>query len=96
MPALWGLVPTYRTLLVVLLALLTLQSVVSVIMRFSSSVSPLGLLSSLPLGSASGEKVESQGRCQAQTDVSLKWHAPAKSEINDLDGVINGTGKSQQ
>lgn len=32
------------------------------------------------------------GSCQASTNVSLTWYAPAKTQINDLNGVINGTG----
>ena len=81
--------PSYKTLLTLLLGLLTAQSVISVIMRFSQSTPSLfAALSFVSLSAAQS----GYGSCKANTDVSLKWHPPAKTDINDLATVINGTG----
>ncbi|KAK3048205.1 hypothetical protein LTR09_010366 [Extremus antarcticus] len=58
-------------------------------MRFYSSPLPLAVLSYLPSTPANAAKA---GKCVSDTDVSLQWHAPAQSEINNLTTAINGTG----
>ena len=58
-------------------------------MRFSKSTPSLFAgLSYVSLTSAQSD----YGSCNANTDVSLKWHPPAKTEINNLNTVINGSG----
>ncbi|KAK5171510.1 uncharacterized protein LTR77_004655 [Saxophila tyrrhenica] len=61
-------------------------------MRFSSSPLPLAILSYLPSLPTSAAEPEKKGKCQANTDISLKWHAPAQTKINSLSSAINGTG----
>lgn len=61
-------------------------------MRFSSSLLPFAILSYLPSFSASATKSANEEQCHADTDVSLKWHPPTQSDINNLTTVINGTG----
>jgi acid phosphatase len=85
----WKPPPIYRLLLTFLLVLFTVQAAISVIMRFATSVpSLLAAAQYVHHGSAAPEI----GRCPANTEVSLQWHPPANTQLNDLDTVINGTG----
>lgn len=79
----------YSLLFYTLFAVFTVQCVVSVMMRFSRSVP--SLLAAVPYVQH-GYAAPEHGKCQANTDVSLEWHPPANSQINNLETVINGTG----
>jgi acid phosphatase len=87
----WRAFLSYRLILLFLLALFTAQSVISVIMRFSQSPQLLlAAISSIsPFASAQNSH---SGKCKANTNISLKWHPPSKTSINNLSTVINGTG----
>ena len=91
--------PAYKVVALSLLGMLTVQLAVQTIMRYTQSTSSLFA----GLSYLSAAVVEAQGgsygsappakSCNAgNTTVDLSWHAPVKSNINDLAGVINGTG----
>lgn len=99
-------VPSYKRVLLSLLVVFTAQSAISAIMRFSQSTPSLfAALSHVSLsvaqagygapgyghGSGNG-KGNGAGNCTANTNVSLSWYPPAKSQINTLSSAINGTG----
>lgn len=91
--------PSYKTVLLTLSFLLTLQTFLSVTMRFSVPVT--SIFASLPLASLAvadddyygyGGGSNNPGVCESTTNISLSWYPPAKTQINDLSRVINGTG----
>ena len=85
----WKPLPSYRLVLIFLLVLFTVQAAISVMMRFSRAVpSLLAAAQYVHYGNAAPEN----GRCSGNTGVSLQWHPPASTQINDLEHVINGTG----
>lgn len=93
MPEGWRHFLSYRTFFLILLALFTTQSVVSVIMRFSRAPHFAFAALSAVRPHVVGAQEEYAGKgCKANTDVSLKWHQPSQTNINDLSTVINGTG----
>lgn len=76
------MLPSYEVVFATLLLLFTLQQVVSIIMRFSKSQSPLfAALSYI-----------SYSHAQNNSTVDLGWYPPAQTDINNLSFVINGTG----
>jgi len=96
--------PSYKTVLITLLGLITVQSTISVIMRYSPSTSS-SLLAALAHFSAaraqggygtasSAPSPSSAPSCNASSNVAvnLTWYPPVKSNINNLPTVINGTG----
>lgn len=82
--------PSLKLLLFTLLALITAQSAISVIMRFSQQpVSVFAALSTLSSTNAQSNLRKCGG---TTTNISLAWHAPSKTPLNDLSTVINSTG----
>ena len=82
--------PSVRLLLFTLLALLTAQCTISVIMRFSHP--PPALLAALT--SFMPTKAQSTPlQCgPSNQSIDLSWHAPSQNPINNLTNAINGTG----
>ena len=72
------------------LGLLAIQFTISVFMRFSTfTPSVFAALSYVQSSTA----LSGEGSCgNGNTDVSLKWHPAAETEVNNLETVINGTG----
>lgn len=91
-------------LLTLFLLLLTIPSFLSVIMRLSVSVTSVFATLRLATVAAAFDRSGYGGGwggshggngsvlCEAATNISLSWYAPAKTQINDLSNVINGTG----
>ncbi|KAK5129619.1 hypothetical protein LTR08_003018 [Meristemomyces frigidus] len=87
--------PTYKTVLVSLLALFTLYSAISVLMRFPLSTPSLfPALSYFSRGeSQTGSTPSSDAPCNStNATVNLGWHPPINSNVNSLQSAINGTG----
>ena len=85
----WKPHPVFRLLLTFALVAFTVQTAISVMMRFSKSIpSLLAAAQYVSYGAAAPE----HGRCPANTDVSVKWYPPASTQVNNLETVINGTG----
>lgn len=92
--------PSYKAVLPGLFVMFTVQSVLTVIMRFHQSI-PTLFTAATGYASAQSASLKQPGgyghghgneSCAAATNVSLEWHAPAKYYVNDLSTVINGTG----
>ena len=82
--------PSYKLLLLSLLGILTVQTALSAIMRYSQSTPSLFAAVSYTVA---GVKAQTgYGSCNTETNVSLSWYPPATTQINDLAGVVNGTG----
>ena len=83
-------VPSYKTLLLILLVMFTAQTVISVMMKFHRE------LPSVPTAMASqaiySNAQAGNASCPAATNVSRAWHPPAQYEVNSLSSAINGTG----
>ena len=61
-------------------------------MKFSQATpSLLAALSYIPISKAQSS-YGSNGSCPANTNVSLEWYQPTKTQVNNLAHVINGTG----
>lgn len=90
-------VPSYKTTALALLVMITVQQVITTIMKFGQSI-PALVASHVAISNAQGylgghgHGGHSSGQCAALTNVSLEWHAPDKYYVNNLDTVINGTG----
>ena len=92
--------PSYKTVLLSLLFVFTLQCALPIIMHFSQSTP--ALFTALSYIQSSGAQKSSSGygasptgsaSCNASnTTIDLSWHPPVKSEIDNLGTVINGTG----
>lgn len=82
--------PSYKTLLLSLFAVLTVQQAITAIMRYSQPKSSLfAALSSLNIVSA---QAYSNQTCHSNSTFDLSWHAPAQAKVNSLSSAINGTG----
>ncbi|KAF7188780.1 putative acid phosphatase [Pseudocercospora fuligena] len=93
--------PSYTTLALSLLVMFTVQTVISAIMKFNQTVPALftGFATFAGVGNAQSSSNEKAGQtaanatqCGGDVNVSLSWHPPSKYEVNDLAGVINGSG----
>lgn len=86
--------PSYKTILLSMLYFFTVQSALSVFLRYSQYTPQLfAALSYSKGGKAQPSDVSSSASCNASAEnVDLSWHPPSKSDINNLDSVINGNG----
>ncbi|KAK3068355.1 hypothetical protein LTR53_014154 [Teratosphaeriaceae sp. CCFEE 6253] len=87
--------PSYKLLLLSLLGLLTVQTAIITIMRFSRATPSLFAAASYYAAAAKAQAGygPSSASCTASnTTVDLSWHPPAKTQINDLSSVLDGTG----
>lgn len=85
--------PFYITLALVLLAMLTAQTVFSAMMKFTQGKSNLLATGCGITGLCTAQATDSNGRqCPGSTNVSLAWHAPEQYFVNDLAQAVNGTG----
>jgi 2-phosphoxylose phosphatase len=82
-------VPSPRILVLSLLGMLTVQAVISTVMRYSQGV-PALLVAALSTGRS--EQVGSAASCGSHAPVDLNWHPPIESNINNLEKVVNGSG----
>lgn len=80
-------IPSYATLGLILLCMLTAQVTLLAIMKFHEGA-PALMTSMLGYVAAFTQKKT----CAGGQNVSLEWHSPAKSPINNLENAINGTG----
>lgn len=80
-------IPSFASLGLVLLCMLTAQVTLSAIMRFHEAAPAL-------VAAVFGHATASagQGSCVGAHNVSLNWQPPAKNSVNDLENAINGTG----
>lgn len=99
-------VPSRSTVLLTLLILLTAQTVLTTIMRFSQAPLFVVALASAAKaqwsnggwgsgngnGNGNGYGHQPNASCSASTNISLSWYAPAKTDINSLASAINGSG----
>ncbi|KAK4610572.1 hypothetical protein CLAFUW4_14004 [Fulvia fulva] len=81
-------VPSYK--ITILFIMLTIQTVISIMMRFHQKASSLfaamagqAIFSNAQAGNAS---------CSESTNASLSWHPPVQYDVNSLSSAINGTG----
>lgn len=88
-------VPSYKTILMPLLYAFTVQSAISVIMRFSQYTPSLFATLSYVSGSNGQTSYGSTGTssCNASNATAdLSWYPPVKYNVNSLQTAINGTG----
>jgi hypothetical protein len=84
--------PSYKTLLFSLLIIITFHQTITAVMRYSTPSLLVALSHHLNTASAQGHTTSKNISCPTNTTADLDWHAPAKSHINNLSSVINGTG----
>ncbi len=93
--------PSYKILFLSLLGILTIQTVVSTIMRYSQSTPSLFagisyLSATVQAQTGFGyppSPTPSAPSCKgANTTAELIWYPPVKSDVDTLSTVINGTG----
>ena len=88
--------PSYKALFMTLLCLITVQSAISVIMRYTyttpSLFAALTSVSSVRAQSGYGSSSSTPSCNASNATVDLNWNPPVKSNINNLATVINGTG----
>lgn len=87
-------IPSYKTVLFSILFVFTLQSAISLLMRYHTSTpSLLATLSGISISAGHASSTGQTGRsCPRDATVDSDWHPPVPTQIDNLATVINGTG----
>lgn len=85
-------IPSCTTLAVVLLMMLSAQTVLSTAMKFYDWIPTFSTAACALAGLCSAQPKDQASQCLGASNADTTWYAPAKYAVNNLTSALNGTG----